>query len=362
MSRTDRVIAIYRKKGLRPPAIVLCQSPWQMLIMPLVASTFLFGRLSREKRKSIISRLLTKFETNLLWTNFYKMLDANMDRIEDLNLHYDFGELLEPELDVSDVWDTRVAALIQAHLWNTAFTGDTATLKEKLRQKLIDGLDTVLDQYLTRRIDRTDPFALTWTLGTGPLTPLARMERFLKTEHSNITYSMQIPGIAAFIFYEKCCFVCQYPDILNRNSNGVLHCEDGPAAQFSDGYAVCAINGVMVPKQLVEEPAWLNVARITHERNLEVRRIMLERFGIERFLRESGAERINADDFGVLYRKRMTAEEDMVYVEVTNSTPEADGTHKKYFLRVPPHMRTAHEAVAWTFAMQRNEYCPFVET
>ena len=32
-----------------------------------------------------------------------------------------------------------------------------------------------------------------------------------------------------------------------------------------------------------------------------------------------------------------------------NSTPEPDGTRRTYFLRVPPQMRTAREAVAWTF-------------
>jgi len=49
-------------------------------------------------------------------------------------------------------------------------------------------------------------------------------------------------------------------------------------------------------------------------------------------------------------------------VEVRNSTPEPDGSRRTYFLRVPPTMRTAREAVAWTFGLGAVDYRPAVET
>jgi hypothetical protein len=49
-------------------------------------------------------------------------------------------------------------------------------------------------------------------------------------------------------------------------------------------------------------------------------------------------------------------------VEVLNSTPEPDGTRKTYFLRVPPNLRTAREAVAWTFGLAGSQYRPERET
>jgi hypothetical protein len=49
-------------------------------------------------------------------------------------------------------------------------------------------------------------------------------------------------------------------------------------------------------------------------------------------------------------------------VRVKNSTPEPDGTYKEYFLRVPPTIKTAREAVAWTFEMDENEYKPKFES
>jgi len=47
-------------------------------------------------------------------------------------------------------------------------------------------------------------------------------------------------------------------------------------------------------------------------------------------------------------------------VEVINATPEPDGTHKHFFLQVPAHMRTAREAVAWSYGLSTKAYSRLV--
>lgn len=49
-------------------------------------------------------------------------------------------------------------------------------------------------------------------------------------------------------------------------------------------------------------------------------------------------------------------------VEVVNSTAEPDGSFKDYWIRVPPSVGSAREAVAWTFDVQADEYAPAVQT
>jgi hypothetical protein len=49
-------------------------------------------------------------------------------------------------------------------------------------------------------------------------------------------------------------------------------------------------------------------------------------------------------------------------VRVENGTPELDGTRKSYWLRVPPNITTAQEAVAWTFDTKAKDYQPQVQT
>jgi hypothetical protein len=98
---------------------------------------------------------------------------------------------------------------------------------------------------------------------------------------------------------------------------------------------------------------------------------LVERFGEERLVREGGAELLDSNVVGRLWRRRIDVEptrwgprreEPVVMVEVKNSTPEPDGTRKTYFLRVPPNLRTAREAVAWTFGLAGSEYRPDRET
>jgi hypothetical protein len=66
---------------------------------------------------------------------------------------------------------------------------------------------------------------------------------------------------------------------------------------------------------------------IRGESNLELRRCMIERFGQERFLRESGAELIAEDEHGKLWRRpKLANETPYTLLEVKNGTLEPDGT------------------------------------
>ncbi len=98
------------------------------------------------------------------------------------------------------------------------------------------------------------------------------------------------------------------------------------------------------------------------EENAEVRRVMLERMGHERFMADLGAEPLHRDACGELFRVDLENDEPLVLVRVVNSTPEPDGKRKKYVLRVPPHIQTAREAVAWTFGVPPEMYAPIAET
>ncbi len=91
---------------------------------------------------------------------------------------------------------------------------------------------------------------------------------------------------------------------------------------------------------------------IGDETNIERRRVMIERYGMEKYLKDSGAKPVSSDECGRLFRLRpRLRDEPIQIVEVKNSTPEPDGSYKLYYLRVPPEIETAREAVAWTFSL-----------
>lgn len=126
----------------------------------------------------------------------------------------------------------------------------------------------------------------------------------------------------------------------------------------------------MVPAFAVVKPEWISLKHIQDEENAELRRVLIERYGLSRYLLDSGAKRIAEDEFGELYRTEIEGDEPLVMVKVMNSTPEPDGSVKPYFLRVHPELRplrqdgsvgepqdiTAMNAVASTFGLTGAEY------
>jgi hypothetical protein len=162
--------------------------------------------------------------------------------------------------------------------------------------------------------------------------------------------------------FEHVAVLSERPAVLARDDQGRLHGEDGPAIAYSDGLALHCWRGMPVPADLIGQLDRLTVERIHAEQNLELRRVLTERYGLDRYLRHAGATRVGADETGILWRLPVDGDESLVMVEVTNSTPEPDGSRRRYWLRVPPTTRSAREAVAWTFGLPPEEYRPVRQT
>jgi hypothetical protein len=167
---------------------------------------------------------------------------------------------------------------------------------------------------------------------------------------------------SCYLCSEHCCFVYLKPIDLSFDQRHRLHHESKAAVEFIDGTQFFYWHGVEVEEQIITHPKKIKVRTIEKERNIEIRRILIERYGLQNFLRDSAVRKIQEDEFGALYRKELPGDEPIVVVKVLNSTAEPDGEYKTYVLRVPPGISTAREAVAWTFQMKAVDYKPIVET
>ncbi|HEY0989576.1 MAG TPA: hypothetical protein VGD80_21050 [Kofleriaceae bacterium] len=152
------------------------------------------------------------------------------------------------------------------------------------------------------------------------------------------------------------------------DARGRLHDAAGPAVTWRDGAGLGFLHGVHVDMRLLTQP--LTLADVLHTANTEVRRTLIERYergDPGRFIRDAEADviAIDYDRLGNrqrLLRFELAGDEPYVAVEVTNATPEPDGSHRRYILRVPPTITSCREAVAWTFGMTAREYDPDIET
>jgi hypothetical protein len=162
--------------------------------------------------------------------------------------------------------------------------------------------------------------------------------------------------------FENLIIVTGRPQELHRDEPGRLHRGDGPALAYPGGFEVHAWRGMPVPAGFVASLGALTPKQIAREENAELRRVMLECYGYDRYLADTWATPLGSDDAGVLWRIALPGDEPVVMVEVVNATPEPDGTRRTYWLRVPPETRTAREGVAWTFGLTSAEYEPMAQT
>jgi Cobalamin biosynthesis protein CobT VWA domain len=120
--------------------------------------------------------------------------------------------------------------------------------------------------------------------------------------------------------------------------------------------------GVPVDARTAFHPETLTAAEILAERNTEVRRVMTERFGLEKLMSSSEATVLDEDrDPGGRRRLlRIAIPDDEPLVCVNVSCPS---TGRQYMLRVPPAMTTCRQAIAWTAGFNNpDDYRPAIET
>ena len=147
-----------------------------------------------------------------------------------------------------------------------------------------------------------------------------------------------------------------------------LH-HDAHAAVKSDIANLYFWRGVRVPPFVILRPDLITIAGIDREQNAEIRRVMIERYrhgeeihGAAAFVRDGRGECLDHDQYGTLWRRNIPRDEPIVMIEVVNRSREPDGSFRRYWLRVPPTMRTARAAVAWTFDVPAKRYAPDIET
>jgi hypothetical protein len=160
--------------------------------------------------------------------------------------------------------------------------------------------------------------------------------------------------------HERICWVSERPSVLRVDAAARLHCPDGPALQYPDGWSHYAWKGVEVPGWMIEQPEKITPDAVTDVIDPVLRNSMIEIMTPERFVRMGGASRVSEDETGVLWRKlwgyRGVTIGSWTAIEVANGTPELDGSRRRYVLRVPSRMRTAREAVAWTYGLTPERY------
>jgi hypothetical protein len=183
--------------------------------------------------------------------------------------------------------------------------------------------------------------------------------------------------------HEKFCVVSDFPSALKTDDNHRPHCADGPSHAWRDDWRLYHISGVRVPEQVIMAPETITGEQITQEQNAEVRRVMIERMGWERFCEQVSMNVIHTDQLNakfptvpvtelvepgqrfvydyrsgtetaeLLQAEGITDLEDrpLKFVRLTDPS-----TGRRYTLRVPHTVTRCYEGIGWSFGLSEADY------
>ena len=149
--------------------------------------------------------------------------------------------------------------------------------------------------------------------------------------------------------YEDVVVFQDRPDTIKFDDRNLLHCEDGPAIHYRDGYSIYAWHGVRIPAEWIEKKHELSPTVALTWENIEQRRCACEILGWARILRELDSTVIDSDvdpQIGDLLEVAIPDIGREKFLQVVC------GTGRTFAIPVPPEMKTALEANAWTYGIE----------
>jgi len=146
--------------------------------------------------------------------------------------------------------------------------------------------------------------------------------------------------------YDTLAIVQDRPLHIKMDEDNRLHCENGPAILYDDGFAVYAWHGVRIPGEWITNKGSLTPKIALTWENMEQRRAACEILGWVHILNELDAKVLDVDpdpQIGTLVEVNIPEIGKERFIRVLC------GTGREFAIPVPPDMKTALEANAWTY-------------
>lgn len=153
--------------------------------------------------------------------------------------------------------------------------------------------------------------------------------------------------------YEDVVVFQHRPEYIKMDDTNRLHCENGPAIRYRDGYSVYSWHGTRIPAEWLENKASLTPEIALTWSNIEQRRCAAEILGWDNVIRQLNPVVLDEDgdpEIGTLL------EVDIPEIGREKFLRVKCGTGRMFCIPVPPNMKTAIEAQAWTWDLSVEDF------
>jgi hypothetical protein len=163
---------------------------------------------------------------------------------------------------------------------------------------------------------------------------------------NNFNIYKDISELSLIYPFDDMCFVCAKPVEIHFNENKVLHNSNGPSIKYRGDFELYHLNGVKVTKEIIKiKPNRITVNMILQEQNVEVRRELLRKLGIDDFIKKLKTKpvEVSKDKIYELYKIKLGEDLNGTYLKMKN--PSLKDTY--HFEGVNNECNTIEEALAW---------------
>jgi hypothetical protein len=352
----------YAVVGATPPVLIILNNPLQLLYAPVVLSNNVNNagsdpgddlkiQLGSQLRAQLMAQLGTHLRDQLwddLWAHLGTQLGAQL------------RDYLEAQLE-DQLWDQlweQLGDQLKDQLWDDLWDQLGDQLKDQIKDQLWDQLGDQLEDQIKDQLG--DQLCKVKIFGSHELYWIcyAKFAEYVGVKFSaDVSRRFDIMKRIGFecewiIAFKGVCFVSQKPVKTCWDDRRRLHCEDGPAVLYEDNYTIYSWHGIRIPSDWIEKKERLTPSIAIAIKNIEQRRAACEILGWDLIIRELNAKCIDKHEDPQIG--------ELLEVTIPDAGKERFlrvlcGTGRRFAIPVPPTMRTALQANAWTFDIPAEE-------
>jgi len=349
----EGVIESYRIAGKKPPGkIVWCDSPFSQGLTKYIFSEFLKNEdvLKASVKDSVkdsvrdsVWRSVKNSVSDSVWDNVGSIV---VNRVRNI-VGESVGESVRKS--VSDrVWAS-VGASVGDSVGNIVWESVWNSVKDSVKESVGDSVWKSVGDSLKDSIGNS-------VYGQHDANWLGFYDYFkevlgLDNQTKDLSGLWKVAKNAGWWMpYENICWISERHNILRRNERGALHCENGIALAYPDGWGIWALNGVTVPEELVMTPKEkLSIEFFKKETNADIRAEFIRKYGIERMVSLGKIIDTVSDDSGEWHKRSEYSLVDMASVYGVPFAPHLkmkNLTTGIYHLEgVAPNCKTVNDAL-----------------
>jgi len=275
------------------------------------------------------------------------------------NLNNDLGSQLSSQLSLQlgSQFSSQLYSQLYLQLYLQLYSQLDSQLGTQLRTQLYSQLYSQLSSQLDSQLDSQLSSQLSkikldyyssyyWSQSGNVVSGYCAFYDFLMNEVKKLDVPWDVfTNVTSYLHYfwtfKDFVFLTEKPKSLKFNSKNQLHCEDGLACEYNDGWGLYSLNGVSVPEYVVKtKPEQFDCNFLLKEKNAEVRREIVRKVGIDLICQRLNAKIMDKKDNYELINLDLGDDSYRPYLKMLNPSIgvwHVEGVH--------PNCRTVEDAL-----------------